>query len=449
MNPSDDYLGYLSSPADEFLLACLLLSPVHSEYVAGALELVGPSDFVHAGYGMMWAAARVVHERGERLSKRTVLAEAQVQAASAGFPGVTGRGRFSGQVPAVVAALDQVSGEPVYVERIPTAIDRVRHTARMRRLAETLDMARNQVITAGDYGDAWGRTQELLAGLEFGEAPVEVVGFSDLADEFAKTMASGGPVGDVVPTPWDGLNEVFGGGLYAGRFYVVAGVPGAGKSIVGVDIARHAAEQGFPALVLSVEMSQLEVTGRVMASGARVEYSEIARWAMSDETALGVLEYTDSFRDMPLWVCDRSDITVEMSAVLAEGVRRRHGLGVVVVDYVQLMEASEGRGFQTEQQQIAHISRSLKLLAKKLGVAVVAMAQLNRGPAQGNRRPAKSDLRGSGKLEQDTDGVVLLHHEVLEDGSPSGDVVLIVDKNRQGPCRDVVLRWRAHQARIG
>jgi replicative DNA helicase len=140
-------------------------------------------------------------------------------------------------------------------------------------------------------------------------------------------------------------------------------------------------------------------------------------------------------------------MTIERVGALARDVKRRHGLAVLVIDYVQLLESSDRR--LPRQEQIAHTSRSVKRLAKELDCAVVVAAQLNRESTKTNRRPTKADLRESGSLEQDSDYVILIHHEQGEDGSPTGMVTLIVDKNRNGPRGDVVLRWRGHQARIG
>lgn len=438
---------YLQSPQDEFHLACLLLSPVGQEWLPQALERVDPGDFFDIPLGWLWACARVVHAKGEKVTKRTVLAEFMTNGTGDGLHGPKPTRGERGGMSVMKAKLDEVSGEPVYVELIAGNIDRVRHTARMRRLVQTLERIQHHVVTAEDYPAALGVMQELLSGLEDCEAPDEAVPFSDLLTSFEKTMASGGTPGEVIPTPWPGLNDLLSGGLHPGRTCVIGGQPGDGKSIAGLELARFTAEQGFPSLVVSVEMDGLEVTGRAVAAGARVEYSEITRWSMSEETAWSVAEYSDRNRDMPLWVCDRPDMTIERVAVLAEGVKRKHGLSLLTIDYLQLLEATDKS--RTREQQVAHISRSIALLGKRLGCAVVVLAQLNRDNAKTNRRPGKTDLRESGSLEQNAHYVILLHHELAPDGSPTGMVTLIVDKNRHGRRGDVVLRWRGHQARIG
>lgn len=442
---------YLQSPEDEFHLGCLLLSIVGREWLPLALEKVAPEDFADPVLGFLWAAARVVHGRGERVTKRTVLAECKTQAAAPvgghHLFGAVMVGKTAGVRSAVERTLERLSGEPIYVDQIQGNIDRVRHTARMRRLVQTLDRIREHVVTAEDYPQAIGITRELLGGLEDTDAVTEATVFADLAERFEKTMASGGPVGEIVPTPWGELNELFSGGLHPGCSYVVGGRPSDGKSILGVEIARYAAEQGFSALVVSAEMDALEVTGRVMASGAKTEYGEITRWSMSEDTASAVMEYSYANRDMPLRVCDRPDMTIERVATLARNVKHHHGLSVLVIDYAQLLLPSDRR--MSRQEAVSHISRSVKLLAKELECAVVLIAQLNRGNVREERRPSKHDLRESGGLEQDPDGVILIHHERAPDGSPTGMVTLIVDKNRHGRRGDVDLRWRGHQARIG
>jgi replicative DNA helicase len=435
---------YLESPPDEDHLAALLLCPTAREWVGWALERVEPHDFVYPAYQWLWDAARVVHGRGERLSKRTLLTAVQEVDYFRDLSPKRGR---AGHLTTAETALDRVSGEPVYVDQIPGAVDRVRNTARMRRLVQTLERIQHRVVECGSYVEALGVTEEMLGEIEEPDVPCEAVAFTDLVTRFEKTLANGGPRGEVVPTPWEALNDLLGGGLRPGTLCVVGGRPGDGKSVVGTEVARFAAENGFPALVVSLEMGADELTGRLLASGARVEYGELTRWVLSDDTTTRVGEYADTYRDMGLWVCDRPDMTIEKISGLARVMKKHHGLAVLVVDYVGLVMASSHR--MSRQEQIAHITRTGKNLAKELECVVVVLAQVNRKPMETNRRPTLTDLRESGALEQDSDCVILLHHPVEVDGSPTGMVELILAKYRCGRTGTVSLRWRGHQTRIG
>lgn len=418
---------YLQSEPDEFHLACLLLSPTGAVYLGEALDAIGPEDFYDAHYGLLWDAARKVCSAGQRVTKRTLLAEVNT--------------------PAVKARLERVSGEPVFTSKIQASIRTVKELAQTRRLVQALERSKSRAVTAEDYSHALGIAWEELKQLEGSGTPAEVKPFSVLADEFHKRMADGPRVGDIVPTPWPELNELLAGGLHRRRSYVVAARPNEGKSILLANVVAHAAEHGSPSLLVSAEMSDFEVTGRLMAAGGRVEHGEISRYAMSEHTARRVAEYSETHRGMPLWVVDRSDLPIEYIAALSRSMQRSNGLDVVGLDYLQLLGVSDKSAHR--EQQVSHISKSAKNLAMELHCAVVSAAQLNRQNTRENVRPVLKDLRESGSLEQDADVVILIHHELDSEGRPTGMVTLIVAKNRHGKRGEVEVRFRGHQVRMG
>jgi replicative DNA helicase len=430
---------YFDSPADEFHLACLLLSRTGRDYLGETLGQLTPDDFYHPVYGWLWAQAQKIHAGGGSVTKRALLAAREAERGSGGFP-----------VPAaavVRSVLEEISGEPVYVGKLSASVRVVKQAAQLRRLTQALDRARDYAVTAEDYSQAVNTTFELLQQIEETDVPTEVVAFSELVTQFEKAQAGGVAVGEVVPSPWPQLDDVLGGGFKPGRMYVVGGRPNSGKSIVGINCAQVAAELGIPALVVSSEMSALEVTERVIAGGARTEYREITRRSMSTDTYCSVAAYTTANRNMPLFVLDKPNMTVEYAASVARTTKRRHGLGLAVFDYAQLLEASDKRA--SREQQVSHISHALKNLARELAIPVIVLAQLNKDNVRGNRRPTVADFRESDALSQDPDAAVLLHHELTPEGEHTGWVTLIVDKNRFGPKADVTLPWRAHQARVG
>lgn len=436
------------SEQDEFHLACLLLSPSGTVYLDDTLNAVAPDDFYDHILGHIWSLARTIHSSGQRITRRALMAASEADTAPLAAGPNTRPGPHPTYPPAqVLAWLERVAGYPVYPQQIQSSINAVRDTAKMRRLIQAADSIKHRASVAGDYSQALGWAWSLMRGLEEAEAPADVVPFSTLIDEFHKTMAGGQSVGEVVPTPWPELNELLSGGLHPGRSFIVAGRPGSGKSNAGLNLAAVAAEQGFPTLVVSEEMSNFEVTGRILAARGEVEYGEITRFGMTPETQCRVTEYGESYRDMPLWVIDKPNLTIEHVAAVARTMKRTKGLDLLVIDYLQLLDASDRR--TNREQQVSHISRAIKLLSRELPAAVVTLAQLNRGNVREARRPAISDLRESGSLEQDVDAAILLQHEETEDGQPTGMVTFIVAKNRFGRRDDIELRWVGHQARIG
>ena len=252
---------------------------------------------------------------------------------------------------------------------------------------------------------------------------------------------------NVIRTPWEHLNEVIAGGLQPKALYLVAGRPGGGKSIIGTNIAQHAAENGIPSGVLSLEMANVQVGSRIMAAGAEARASQIQARELDDYNRGRIIEYIAKIQGKPLWISDQSTITPKAIRRQATAMKEQHDIQVLIVDYLQLVSSDDKRA--SREEQLTAISRELKLLAMDLDIAVVAAAQLNRSNVKDNRPPTIADLRGSGSLEQDADAVILIHHETEADGSPTGMVQLAMGKNRFGAQTTIELPWRAHMSRVG
>lgn len=266
--------------------------------------------------------------------------------------------------------------------------------------------------------------------------------FNDLVTEWRNWVASS--AGDSIPTPWFKLNEILGGGLYKSRLYIFGGRPGMGKSISALNIASFAAENDKTALVFSLEMPRTEVASRLLAAGAQVNFQQVIRRQMSDVTEDRVKHYAAENAGMRLFCVDSAHLTVEQ---IVRHCRAYKDLDLIVIDYAQLVAPTDKR--VNRDQQIAHISRTLKVLAKDLNIAVVLAAQLNRQVIDSktgkSRQPTLSDLRESGSLEADADVVMLLHRPEEEDGT----VDIVVAKNRSGLTGTIPLIFNGQQARLG
>lgn len=243
-----------------------------------------------------------------------------------------------------------------------------------------------------------------------------------------------------VATPWPDLDHAI-GGWAAGRLYVIGARPGIGKSLIGVCAQLHAARHGNRAFFASVEMSKQELYLRMIANAGKVDHGKLQRGGLNDDDWLRIATAEDEIKHLPIHVADDVQRPAEIIA-RAQGIIRDHGpLGLLVVDYVQLMTSISPK--QTRQEQVAEFSRSLKLAAKSLNVPVIALAQLNRDAV--GRRPAMSDLRESGALEQDADLVMLLHR----DNDEHPDVLeMMVAKNRHGTTGAVDLYFQGKYQRI-
>lgn len=244
------------------------------------------------------------------------------------------------------------------------------------------------------------------------------------------------------------------GGLQPGHVTIIAARPGMGKSTLALDFARTAAVRDErPVAFFSLEMSADDVMDRLMSAEARISLPHITRKdGMTDQDWARYAKQHPRIAAAPLHIIDDFGLTMGKIRAHCRRIQRRHGgLGLIVVDYLQLMESENPRRVENRQQEVSTISRGLKKLAGELQVPVVALSQLNRGPEQRlDKRPLLADLRESGSLEQDASIVILLHREDAYDKeSPrAGEADLIVAKHRGGPTTTITVAFQGHYSRF-
>lgn len=234
-------------------------------------------------------------------------------------------------------------------------------------------------------------------------------------------------------------------GICPGHMVVVAGEPGSGKTTLGLGLAeRVALHSGDVALVFSLEMTDVELTNRALASVGSVPLKHISEGhSMRDSDWPGLTGAVAKLNDAPLILCDDASLTMREIRQICRTVKREHGLGMVAVDYIGLIKGEQKNA--SRYDVVTEISKGMKRLAKELGVPVVVLAQLNRGPkARANKRPTKSDLRDSGQIEADADVVVLVHRDNDSPAGQAGVTELIVDKNRHGPTGIAHVQHQGH-----
>lgn len=232
-------------------------------------------------------------------------------------------------------------------------------------------------------------------------------------------------------------------GLHKGDLVIVAGRPSMGKTSFAMNIAEYAAlDQRLPVLVFSMEMSAEQLGIRVVSSFGRVDQQKLRTAQMDDmdwskfSSALGIIQ------EAPLYIDETGGLSPLDLRSRARRVAGRHGLALIVVDYIQLMQIP---GSESRTNEISEISRSLKSLAKELNVPVIALSQLNRGVEnRDNKRPRMADLRESGGIEQDADVIVFIYRDEVynKDTPDKGTAELIIAKQRNGPtgmCRTAFL----------
>ena len=188
---------------------------------------------------------------------------------------------------------------------------------------------------------------------------------------------------------------------------------------------------------------------RLLSAEASVPLGHIRGGRMNDEDWQRVAQKMGQVESAPLFIDDSPNLTMMEIRAKARRLKQRHDLRLIVIDYMQLM--SSGKKVESRQLEVSEFSRQIKLLAKELGIPIIALSQLNRGPEQrGDKRPMMSDLRESGSIEQDADMVVLLHRDDVyeKESTRPGEADLIVAKHRNGPTRDITVAFQGHYSRF-
>jgi replicative DNA helicase len=416
--------------AEESVLGSMMLS---GEAIASVVELIKAGDFYRPAHQRIYQAMLGIYGRGEPVDAITAVEELKR-----------------------LHDLDTVGG-PLYVynlvEAVPTPASAayyariVADNALLRRLIE----AASQIMTRAysvpdDPRKAADEAEGLIYAVARQEEKDQVVALRELVDESMAALehiqqresAFAG-----VPTGFMDLDTLL-SGLQKGNLIVIAARPGVGKSSFVTNIARNVAvDAGEPVAMFSLEMSRFEIGMRLLCGEARVPWDKVRSGRMATEEWSRIVEAAEALHESPLFIVDSGNVTIVDIRAKARRMKSKTGLGLIIVDYLQLM-SGHGR-VENRQQEVAEISRSLKLLAKELEVPVIAVSQLNRNPeSRGDKRPQLSDLRESGAIEQDSDIVMFIHRDDSDDPTVKGKADLIVAKHRNGPTATVPLTFLPH-----
>ncbi|MCD4557860.1 replicative DNA helicase [Schaalia sp. lx-100] len=251
-----------------------------------------------------------------------------------------------------------------------------------------------------------------------------------------------------VPTGFTDLDNLT-QGLQGGQMVIVAARPAMGKSTLALDFCRSASiKHGITSVIFSLEMSQNEIAMRMLSAESGVHLHKMLSGKMTETDWRKVSDTTAKIAEAPLFVDDSANMTITEIRSKCFRLSQQHNLGLVVVDYLQLM--TSGRHVESRQQEVSALSRNLKLLSKEINAPVVAVAQLNRGPeARTDKKPMMSDLRESGSLEQDADIILLLHRpEYYNKDDRRGEADIIVAKHRNGETGTIRALFQGHMARF-
>lgn len=297
---------------------------------------------------------------------------------------------------------------------------------------------------ADDLGETQERARVELDQALNGGATRETVAW--VGDHIDDTLTSLESDAELIGTGWSDLDGVI-GGLAEGRLYVVGARPGVGKTVFAVQSALHHARRHRRAVVMAtLEMSRQEIDMRLISQMARIDFDRIERRQLTDDDWSRIARIRGEIAELPLAVRDGAAAKLTDIRRYARSAARRCDLGLVIVDYLQLMQSPPGQ--RPRHEVVGEFSRGLKLLARELDVPVMAMSQLNRASeGRHDKTPNLADLRESGAVEQDSDVVMLLHRD-QHDPEANAKLHVGVAKNRHGRVGAFTMQFEGRYQRI-
>jgi len=421
-----------SVEAEQSLLGGVMLNPSSWDQVA---DVVNAEDFYRSDHRLIFTAIGRLTERDQVPDALTVseLLDRQGELAAAG--GLPYLSQLVRDVPSAanVRSYGRIVRERSMLRQlvsIGNAIAASVHDDEGRTVEELVDLAEQKVFDIADQGQRRGSGFVALKDI----LPASI----DRLDVLSHTE------GDItgIPTGFTDMDDRT-AGLQRGDLIVVAGRPSMGKTTLAMNIAENAAiAHRVPTAIFSMEMSAEQLSFRMIGSIGRVNQSHLRKGSLTDEDWSRIDSAVSIMSEAPLFIDDSPALTPTEVRARARRLKREHDLGLIVIDYLQLMQVAGTK--ENRATEISEISRSLKALAKELSVPVIALSQLNRSVEQRtDKKPVMSDLRESGAIEQDADLIVFIYREeVYEPDTPRRGIAdIIIGKQRNGPIGEFHLTF--------
>lgn len=406
--------------AEAALIGCCLNS---ARALDDAIGTVTGDDFYKPHHGHVWAAMTALHLAGQPVDTVTVLDQMRQT------------GTLLPDSPALLA--DLLADAPA-TSGLRRHVEIVVNLSRARRLqAVALEIAERCCDPTGGPEAVidWAQEQVYQVAQER-RRTAETVTLATAVDQWMTMLeeTAAGTRSPGLPTGLADLDRHL-GGLRGGQLITAAGRPAMGKSLLGSQVAVHVAAAGIPVLLVSVEMSIPELVGRMVGAESQVGLTHLRSGRIPDKSWPHISTATSKLSGLPLYLLDDSGATITTVRTQGRRLKGRSGLGLIVVDYLQLMSSTTRR--DNRAVEVGELSGGLKRIARDLDVPVIALAQLNRGVEyRQDKRPTLADLRESGAIENDSDVVLGLYRdEYYNPGSPdTGTAEILVLKQRNGPA---------------
>lgn len=415
--------------AEQSVLGGILID---NDGLPAALEILRGDEFYRDTHRMIFSAIQELFERNEPIDLITMADFLQEKNQLESIGGATYLAQLVETVPSAanVGSYARIVNEKALLRRLIQASNEI--TAWCygggKTVEEILDYAESSIfaVTENRIRSSYSSLKEIV------KKNIEAI---ERFQEY-REMVTG------VPSHYTDLDKLT-AGFQPSDLIIIAGRPSMGKTAFALSIARNAAVQsGVPVGIFSLEMSKEQLSMRLLCAEARVDSQKTRTGFLSQQECAKMLNAAGSFMDVPIYIDDTASISVLELRAKARRMMADRGLGLVVVDYLQLMRGREGT--ERREQEISEISRSLKGLAKELNVPVIALSQLNRKVEdRADKRPQMADLRESGAIEQDADVIAFLYRdEVYNTGTADKGVAeIVIGKQRNGPTGVVKLAY--------
>ena len=435
LNFTDRVLPH-SKEAEQSVLGSMLSSP---QAVGAACEILKPDDFFFGQNKEVYAAILELFNENAPIDMVTVSDRLNQRDKLDSIGGVTYLSTLVLAVP--------TTGNVEYYAKI------VKDKATLRRLIYSTQGILSMAYDEGDTTERIiDRSEQLILDISSNKEQADIVHISDIMmsayDDMVQNSLNKGTVTGV-STGFNYINNAT-GGLHGGELIIVAGRPGMGKSSFAVNIAEHAAiNENIAVAIFNLEMSKSMIVNRIICSQALVDSQNIRKGDFQPEDWQQICAVIDKVSAAPIYIDDSSSITVSEIRAKCRRLKQTKNLGLVVIDYLQLMQGSKRA--DNRQQEISEISRSLKVLAKELDIPVIALSQLSRtSETRSDKRPMLSDLRESGAIEQDADLVMFLYRDDYynKDSQEKNIAEVIIAKQRSGSTGTFKLGWQGRYTKF-
>lgn len=425
-----------SIEAESSVLGGLLLDNVAWDRVSDVLSL---QDFYRYEHRAVFEAISALINAGKPADVITVFEQLQSTGKAEEVGGLVYLNALAQYVPGAgnIRRYAEIVRDRSILRRLITTSEEISATAlnpQGRPVAAVLDEAEQKIFNIGEEG---ARTKQGFQSMDS-----LVVSLLDRVQEMADNP------NDVtgVPTGFYDLDRLT-AGLQAGDLVVLAARPSMGKTALAINIAEHVAlNEGLPVAVFSMEMGAAQLAVRIVGSIGRIDQGHLRTGKLTDEEWPRLTEAIEKLRSISLHIDESAGLTSGEVRANARRLARQCGqLGLIVVDYLQLMSGSDSSDGENRATELGEISRGLKMLAKELQCPVVALSQLNRSvETRPDKRPMMSDLRESGAIEQDADIVMFIYRDeyyTKEACKEPGVAEIIIAKQRNGPTGMVKLAF--------